>query len=256
MEEENVLHKWICNKCGYETSEKPDHKNATCPNCKQGRFRGWNLCKCGKWFHPQRLSQQYCSEECGYIFKQNGGKKGKKYPHLQRAKIVICPVCGKEFRAVKDCYNRHSVYCSKECWSKRVGTVEKECEHCGKVFISYANREQKYCSKHCADEVAKTRTGELSPKWEGGKTAKSKVLRTRAEYREWRLAVFKRDNFTCQKCGKRTRDLEAHHIKESCNHPELIYDVNNGITLCHACHKETDNYGWKARWSKAELIEE
>lgn len=70
-----------------------------------------------------------------------------------------------------------------------------------------------------------------------------------AEYKEWRLAVFTRDNFTCQKCGQRKRDIEAHHIKERCKYPELMFDVDNGLTLCHECHKETNNYGWKARWN-------
>ena len=49
--------KWICNKCGFETEEKPKHKNSTCPKCGKGRFQGWNQCECGKWFHPDRLSQ-------------------------------------------------------------------------------------------------------------------------------------------------------------------------------------------------------
>lgn len=43
------------------------------------------------------------------------------------------------------------------------------------------------------------------------------------------------------------RVLEAHHLKEVCNYPEQIFDVDNGVTLCHQCHKETDNYGNKAR---------
>ena len=87
----------------------------------------------------------------------------------------------------------------------------------------------------------------ISNFWEGGKTAKKKLLRTCADYKAWRLAVFKRDNFICQKCGKHSTDLEAHHLKEVCNYPEQIFDVDNGVTLCHQCHKETDNYGNKAR---------
>lgn len=59
------------------------------------------------------------------------------------------------------------------------------------------------------------------------------------------------------KCGKHTIDLEAHHIKEQSRYPELIYELSNGLTLCHKCHKLTDNYGYKARWKnlQAEKIE-
>ena len=111
--------KWICNKCGYETTDKPEHKNEICKNCNKGRFQVWNKCECGKWFHPQRISQIYCSKDCMYKYRETGGKKGKHYPNTQRARISICPVCGEEFRAVKDFKGRNAIYCSKECWCKR-----------------------------------------------------------------------------------------------------------------------------------------
>lgn len=57
-----------------------------------------------------------------------------------------------------------------------------------------------------------------------------------------REKVFKRDNFTCQKCGlqdKSTKNLEAHHILL------LGYggtdELDNLITLCFDCHKFAPN---------------
>lgn len=58
------------------------------------------------------------------------------------------------------------------------------------------------------------------------------------EYSKWRKAVYERDNYTCQECGKRGGELNAHHIKPYAKYPKLIYDVDNGITLCEKCHKE------------------
>lgn len=58
------------------------------------------------------------------------------------------------------------------------------------------------------------------------------------EYKNWREKVFKRDNYTCKKCGKRGVEIQAHHVKPWALYPALRYEVNNGITLCNDCHKE------------------
>lgn len=89
--------------------------------------------------------------------------------------------------------------------------------------------------------------GENSSNWQGGKSSQSKILRDRVEYKEWRTAVFTRDNWTCQTCGVRGVALQAHHIKPFAYFPELIFDINNGVTLCIECHKQTDSYLAKAK---------
>lgn len=56
-------------------------------------------------------------------------------------------------------------------------------------------------------------------------------------YQEWRKSVWLRDNFACKignpDCKGR---IEAHHILSWGEYPDLRYDLNNGITLCHAHH--------------------
>lgn len=81
-------------------------------------------------------------------------------------------------------------------------------------------------------------TGEKHPLWKGGIQYRPFVhLTGNFEYKQWRTAVFKRDEFKC-KIGKDicSRKLQAHHILNWIDYPELRYDVNNGITLCHAHH--------------------
>lgn len=73
-----MLQKWICKKCNFETTEKPDNKNSICDKCHKGRFQVWNKCECGEWFHPQKLSQKYCSKKCGYEYRKTGGKTRRK----------------------------------------------------------------------------------------------------------------------------------------------------------------------------------
>lgn len=62
--------------------------------------------------------------------------------------------------------------------------------------------------------------------------------RKSTKYKEWRIDVFTRDDFTCQICGKVGGTLNAHHIKPYAKYKELRFDVDNGITLCRDCHIE------------------
>jgi hypothetical protein len=81
-------------------------------------------------------------------------------------------------------------------------------------------------------------TGENNPNWiiDRSKLAKRQE-RNDTAYKEWRRQVWLRDNFKCKidnpNCSGR---IEAHHILGWMEYPELRYQVNNGITLCHAHH--------------------
>lgn len=81
--------------------------------------------------------------------------------------------------------------------------------------------------------------GEDHPRWKGG------VSRDRhshdKRYRDWRTAVFTRDQYRCVLCGVGGY-LEADHIEAWSKRPDLRYDVANGRTLCRPCHAMTPNY--------------
>ena len=79
--------------------------------------------------------------------------------------------------------------------------------------------------------------------WKGGITSRDAMIRHKIEYKLWREAVFARDNWTCQECGKRGGTLHAHHIKSFINYSKLRLNIENGVTLCFGCHKKTDSYG-------------
>ena len=57
------------------------------------------------------------------------------------------------------------------------------------------------------------------------------------EYRKWRERVLKRDGHRCQHCGEKEH-LNVHHIKYFAEYKELRYELENGVTLCEACHKK------------------
>jgi len=93
--------------------------------------------------------------------------------------------------------------------------------------------------------------GDKNPNWKGGVTKVNDKIRKSIEYKNWREAVYKRDNYTCQSCFEKegvSGKLEADHIKPFSCFPELRFDVNNGRTLCRECHKKTDTYLNKGRW--------
>lgn len=108
-------------------------------------------------------------------------------------------------------------------------------------------------------------TGKNNWHWRGGITPLNQKIRTSLEYKIWRGAVFKRDNFTCVWCGfkssggnfmpinadhypKRFSDIcRENNIKslEEALNCEELWDINNGRTLCINCHKKTETYGNK-----------
>lgn len=56
-------------------------------------------------------------------------------------------------------------------------------------------------------------------------------------YGEWRKQTWTRDNFKCRIADENcSGKIEAHHILGWAEYPELRYQLNNGITLCHAHH--------------------
>jgi 5-methylcytosine-specific restriction endonuclease McrA len=87
---------------------------------------------------------------------------------------------------------------------------------------------------------------EKNPNWQGGITPINEAIRKTTEYRMWRVSVFKRDDYTCQICGKRGGRLHADHIKPFSLYPELRLAIDNGRTLCVECHSKTDTYGGKS----------
>lgn len=139
-----------------------------------------------------------------------------------------CLVCDDQFwrqpSAIKKGQNK---YCSRECYQKQQVGKPKS-----KAFR----------------EFCKTRKGEDSPTWKGGVTPEHLKIRNSNEYKAWRESVFNRDDHTCQDCGAKSGKgrhvyLHAHHIKPFSLHPELRFEVNNGLTLCRKCHYKVHSNG-------------
>jgi 5-methylcytosine-specific restriction endonuclease McrA len=95
--------------------------------------------------------------------------------------------------------------------------------------------------------------GEKNWNWKGGTSrTESQKIRQSIEYKNWRRAVFDRDDYTCQECHQRGGKLQADHIKPFSIFPELIFSIENGKTLCIKCHFKTKTYGGRIHKLKKE----
>lgn len=157
--------------------------------------------------------------------------------------------------------------------SKKKGTGNHaECQQCGNTVKSFPSRPRKFCSLSCLHKRPspnKGKKGQLawnkgmkgmhfSPKtefkkggrtiagenhhnWKGGVTKESKKIRLTAPWRNWRRAVFERDDYTCQGCGTKGCNLHPHHIWSFAKYPKYRFEEWNGQTLCRPCHLHLHN---------------
>lgn len=168
-------------------------------------------------------------------------------------KIRRCFNCDKEFKVYgKSRENLERVFCSRECFGvykaelmrgenhhdwDSTAVRSKECQHCGKTFYigkkaTSVFRNQKFCSKSCADKGGFRYHGTEHPNYREDARRRNRGNR----HAKWAKDVISRDHATCQHCGKTDVELHAHHIKSWENNPGLRFDVDNGLTLCFQCH--------------------
>ena len=193
----------------------------------------------------------YC-ELCGAELIRNSETKGKlsfcnrqcqgQYKHLLNSRVVNCSNCGKKIRKPNNELKIGRAFCNHKCHTEyRFGSHPKhkevECEYCGKTFTAKTwclnKNQQRFCSREC---WGKWQVGENNPYWKGGITNPYLTARNGQEYKDWRFGVFKRDNFTCQKCGDSESFLNAHHIFSFEKYEQYRFVVQNGITFCEPCH--------------------
>ena len=60
--------------------------------------------------------------------------------------------------------------------------------------------------------------------------------RDRFASKVWRKAVYLRDGYNCRACGSHGGDLNAHHLDAYDTYEGTRFSVDNGVTLCAACH--------------------
>jgi len=239
--------RYIC-ECGNEST--------TSLSCFQS---GHRCAKCGgNEKHTNEYIQQY--------YKDRGCKVLDKYVNNSIPMRFICE-CGKESKTNFNNF-KNGVRC-KECGrQKTINGLkhsneyikkffrDRKCEWLGDEYINNHTLMEFRCEcgneseitlrcfqrgQRCAKCGIEKISGKNSTNYNNDITDEEREIgRAYPEYREWRTAVYERDNYTCQKCKEQESvwgNLNAHHIEPYAKNKELRTDVNNGITFCKDCHK-------------------
>lgn len=205
--------------------------------------------------HPSKQAKHkyhFCSKEC-YLTGIGATRTGEQNANYKRVECV-CVECDKKFGR-KPSQIRGETFCSNGCrinWlskhntSKRFDRKPVNCFNCSKELLRLPSRLRQsnahYCSLECKDShYAKTfRSGENAYNYNPNKTLKQRMQeRCYPEYRNWRISVYSRDNYTCMSCkDAKGGNLIAHHIFSYAKNPTLRTDIDNGVTLCTKCHSD------------------
>jgi len=225
------IHSKICQSCGNEFYPKGNIKRFLSKRTKYCSrvcaFSGWKgreVWNKGKHYSNSMMKRMNLSglEKGRGYFKGKSNTKilGENHGNWKPKKLYHCPICKKEMKLAP--------------WED----------------------DRKFCSLRCR---GLGKRGVNSPVYKGENSASKLRIRIcqMAEYTEWRLTCFRRDNFTCQHCkDPKAKPREVHHIKsyakikkeygfttpEEARKCKKLWDVKNGLTLCRTCHRMTDNY--------------
>jgi len=123
--------------------------------------------------------------------------------------------------------------------------LEVKCMYCGRWYVpTYITVQNKiecikksnkgesnlYCSDKCK-HACPTYYQKLYPK-------DFKLNTSREVQPALRKLVLKRDNYTCQKCGSKDKQLHCHHYEGIEVNPVESADIDMCIILCKDCHNE------------------
>jgi len=192
-------------------------------------------------------------------------------------RIVTCKVCGKEFYRSQAELKKNKTgrfYCSRACrdadckgegnpnfnnhWTDELKKALSE-----KQKLAYANGREPWCKGQTKEtdprlakcgvpgnDFGKYSKGSKRPDkswWNvfysaGVKYGLQKIHKYKYHAEFWlqiRDEVLKRDNYTCQHCGKTDCRFEVHHkIPAKMGGKD---EIDNLITLCSICHKKEEN---------------
>ena len=151
--------------------------------------------------HPKGMIGKHHSKECKRILSLKGKKR--KFSEETKRKMSIA---------------------KKIHWQN--SEFRKKAIHPGKIYTEEDRKKASLIQKGL-------QAGNKHPNWKGGIS----YYRGK-DWKQIRIKIWKRDDFTCQRCGNGWDQIVAHHI--------IPYRIskdnsfNNLITLCRKCHGKVE----------------
>lgn len=149
---------------------------------------------------------------------------------IYKDNLPKCSVCDKKL----------SSYLSKNCNNHRLISEDTRKKLSVSAIVRNVQPPIKYGKEN--HFFGKNNSGDKNPNWikdrsKLQKYSEAEKNRRSYSYAFWRNQVRKRDNFCCKINNKDCNGkLEVHHILSYTEYPELRFDINNGISLCHFHH--------------------
>lgn len=204
------------------------------------------ICNKDVYSRPSRI-KKFCSMNCRNIHYKN------IISHERRlGKNIKCYQCSKEIYIRRHLLGKPR-FCSRKCFGIYLinkHNFKTRCSFC-KNNISVLNSKKHWKKHYCSDLCRKKDfKGINNPHYIQNrtklKTPFQKLRRSSLSFKNWRNSIFERDDYTCLNCNQKSRknrhlNIQAHHIKPFSKYPDLMFDINNGITLCEDCHNNTKN---------------
>lgn len=164
----------------------------------------------------------------------------------------ICKICKKNFLVWPSEIKRgRGFYCSRKCYyisrkgfypfteSTRNKVFSFKKGHVawnkGKKMVYIHGMLGKHHTEETRRKISAKHLDISLNQWGGLVSKQDKLERLRFRY-FIQKQVFKRDNYTCQMCGGKGKNLQVDHIQPWADYVELRFCIDNCRTLCANCH--------------------
>lgn len=222
----------ICDKCGIEKSVIRRRYRDLCNSCE----------------HPNPTKKNYLEPKYNLIKEKSvtikwSGKNKKFYEPLG----YVWTGFNTEFEVKIEHLNKFSpalvTMTCEQCLNERVLKFKNYNHICLSCTIGNSNR-KKYENEEFKNKKAEHmrsinigKFGPLNRNWNHSLSELERRKRKSGDTKTWSKKIRNIFNNKCFLCDSMEK-LNAHHLMNYKDYPELRYDINNGVCLCQKCHKE------------------